>query len=130
MTGLDIETRTDISSLGVLLYALLFGALPFDATSLLRAAFAEIQKVIRAEEPPKPSTRLSSLGDESTTAAQKRHTDRTSLERQLRGDLDWITMRAMDKDRTRRYATASEFADDIARHLRHQPVLPSPPRAA
>ena len=129
MTALDIDTRTDIYSLGVLLYQLLAGVLPFEPAELRRAGIAEIQRVIREKEPPRPSTRVSSLGDESGTVAAKRQTDRTSLEKQLRGDLDWITMKAMDKDRTRRYATASEFADDIKRHLDHEPVKASPPSA-
>ena len=129
MSALDIDTRTDIYSLGVLLYELLVGALPFDPTSLRRAAFAEIQRIIREEEPPKPSTRLSSMGDDSTTAAHKRRTDQSALQRQLRGDLDWITMKAMDKDRTRRYTSASDLAEDIARNLKNEPVEASPPSA-
>jgi WD40 repeat protein/serine/threonine protein kinase len=129
MSALSVDTRTDIYSLGVVLYELLAGALPFDSKSLRRAAFNEIQRIIREVEPPRPSTRLSSLGDDSTMAAQRRRTDRAGLERQLRGELDWITMKAMDKDRTRRYAGASYLADDIARSLRNEPVAAGPPSA-
>ncbi len=127
MTALDIDTRTDIYSLGVVLYELLAGALPFEPTTLRHAGFAEIQRIIREEEPPKPSTKISSLGDESTSIAHRRHTDRSALARQLRGDLDWITLKAMEKDRTRRYASTTEFAADIQRHLHNEPVLASPP---
>jgi len=130
MTALNVDTRTDIYSLGVVLYELLAGELPFERSTLRKAAFGEMQRIIRDEEPPKPSTRLSSLGDEAGTVAKKRHTTRTALEKQLHGDLDWITMKAMEKDRTRRYATASEFADDIQRHLGNEPVYASPPSAS
>ncbi|MCH8151743.1 MAG: serine/threonine protein kinase [Planctomycetes bacterium] len=130
MTAQDIDTRSDIYSLGVLLYELITGALPFDPKTLRRAGFAEIQRIIREEDPPKPSTRLSSLGDESTTYAQKRRAAPTSLLREIRGDLDWIVMKALEKDRTRRYETANGLAMDIGRHLNHEPVLASPPNAA
>ena len=127
MSALDVDTRTDIYSLGVLLYELLTSALPFERKSLRRAALWEIQRIIREEEAPKPSTRLSSVDCDPSTIAANRRTDHRSLERQLRGDLDWITLNALEKDRTRRYASAAEFADDIARHLNHEPVLASPP---
>ena len=140
MTAQDIDTRSDIYSLGVLLYELLTGALPFDPTTLRQAAFAEIQRIIREEDPPKPSTRLSSLslegegrGDGESSAvhiARHRRVDPRTLLRELRGDLDWVTMKALEKDRTRRYATASDLVTDIQRHLNHEPVLASPPNAA
>ncbi|MBI3469664.1 MAG: serine/threonine protein kinase [Planctomycetes bacterium] len=127
MTTLDIDTRTDVYSLGVLLYELLVGALPFDPKTLQRAGYAEIQRIIREVEPPKPSTRVSTPTSDSAQVAEKRHVEPRALERQLRGDLDWITMRALEKDRTRRYATPLELAADIQRHLDHEPVLACPP---
>ena len=130
MTGQNVDTRTDVYSLGVLLYELLVGALPFDSKELREAGFDEIRRRIREEEPSKPSTRLSTLGDASTDSARRRRTDTATLARQLRGDLDWITMRALEKDRTRRYGSPSEFAADIRRHLEHEPVLAGPPSAA
>ena len=130
MSGLDVDTTTDIYSLGVLLYELLVGALPFDSAALRQAGYAEIQRIIREEEPVRPSTRLSSLGATASEVAARRRTDLRSLQRQLRGDLDWITLKAMDKDRTRRYASASELAADIQRHLGDDPVVARPPSAA
>jgi non-specific serine/threonine protein kinase/serine/threonine-protein kinase len=125
-----VDTRTDVYSLGVLLYELLIGALPFDPKELRKAGFDEIRRRIREEEPSKPSARISSLGDASTDSARRRRTDPTSLARRLRGDLDWITMKALEKDRTRRYGSPQDLAADIGRYLTDQPVLASPPSAA
>jgi eukaryotic-like serine/threonine-protein kinase len=130
MTGLDVDTTTDIYSLGVLLYQLLVGALPFDAGTLRRAGYDEIRRRIREEEPPKPTTRLSSLGQLAKEIAERRRTDVASLTKDLRGDLEWVTMKAMEKDRTRRYSTSSELAADIERHLKHEPVIACPPSSA
>jgi WD40 repeat protein/serine/threonine protein kinase len=130
MTAHDVDTRTDIYSLGVLLYELVSGVLPFDPRELREAGYAGIVKIIREKEPPRPSTRLNVSREEGTDIAAKRRTDLRSLERQLRGDLDWITMRAMEKDRTRRYPSASDLAEDIERYLHDQPVLAGPPSTA
>ena len=126
MTGLDVDTTTDIYALGVLLYELLVGAMPFDPKRLRAAGYDEIRRIIREEEPARPSTRLSSLGEAATDVARRHNTDVPSLTRQIQGDLDWITLKAMDKDRTRRYASASEFAADLQRHLADEPVLARP----
>ena len=127
MSDLDVDTRTDIYSLGVMLYELLVGVLPFDSKFLRSAGFDEIQRIIREEEPPRASTRLSDLGDTQNSIAEQRRTDVTSLYKQLKGDLDWITMKAMEKDRTRRYSTASDLAADITRHLKKEPIIARPP---
>jgi serine/threonine protein kinase/Tfp pilus assembly protein PilF len=130
MGGLDVDTRTDIYSLGVLLYELLTGALPLDRQVLQQQAFDEVRRVIREVDPPRPSTRVTQMGPASTDAAKRRMTEPARLAGLLRGDLDWITMRALEKDRTRRYGTAIELANDVLRHLRHEPVVAGPPRAS
>ncbi len=122
MTSLDIDTRSDIYSLGVLLYELLTGTTPFDQERMRAAAFDEIRRIIREEEPPKPSTRISTLGESRTATAAHRQVESHRLSRLIEGDLDWIVMKALDKDRTRRYDTASNFAADVLRHLSDQPV--------
>jgi len=126
MSGIDIDTRSDIYSLGVLLYELIIGVTPFDAKQLRAAGYGEIQRIIREETPPKPSTRLTTL-DTRIGVAARRHTEPKKLALLIRGDLDWIVMKALEKDRTRRYETANGFADDVQRYLDNQPVVASPP---
>jgi non-specific serine/threonine protein kinase/serine/threonine-protein kinase len=130
MTGLDVDTRTDVYALGAMLYELLTGALPFESKELRSMGYDEIRRRIREVDPPRPSTRVRTLGARSEEAAKSRRTDSGRLVSRLRGDLDWIVMKAMEKDRTRRYGSPGELAADLARHLRHEPVSAGPPGAA
>ena len=126
-SGLEVDTTTDIYSLGVVLYELLTGMLPFDSDTLRRAGYAEMHRIIREQDPPKPSLRVTALGASAADVARQHQTTQPGLGTQLRGDLDAIAMKAMEKDRTRRYASASEFAADITRYLNGEAVVASPP---
>ncbi len=128
MSTMDIDTRSDIYALGVLLYELLTGHTPFDQRELVAAGLDEMRRIIREQEPARPSTRLSTLAAaDQTTVARCRHSEPPQLIHLVRGDLDWIVMRCLEKDRTRRYETANSLAEDILRHLSNEPVTARPP---
>jgi eukaryotic-like serine/threonine-protein kinase len=131
MSGLDIDTRSDIYSLGVLLYELLAGSTPFDGRELMASGIDAMRKTIREKEPARPSTKLATLrGDDLTTTLKRRSSDAARLLHQVRGDLDWIVMKCLEKDRTRRYETANSLATDLKRHLSNEPIAARPPSTA
>jgi eukaryotic-like serine/threonine-protein kinase len=130
LSGLDVDTRSDVYSLGVLLYELLTGTTPFDKERLATVSYDELRRIIREEEPPKPSTRISTLGQAATTLSTQRKSDPRHLSQLFRGELDWIVMKCLEKDRNRRYDTANSLAKDIEHYLHDEPVQACPPSAA
>jgi serine/threonine protein kinase/WD40 repeat protein len=129
LNALDVDIRSDVYSLGVLLYELLTGTTPFDKKRFATAAYDEIRRIIREEEPPRPSTRLSTLGETLSQVSAQRKTEPARLSALVRGDLDWIVMKALEKDRRRRYETASGLAADLRRFIAEEPVEARPPSA-